>query len=308
MIKDKILTANLGDASISLINVNHPYHVDTIYFKDLILENGESTLTDLEGKIGPTDIIKGRGDEILVLNSYDESLITIDLKKKIITSILRLGRCPVCMKNINNKIYILNCDSNSFSIIDENNNTILEQINLDEKPSDLQVDYKENKIYISNFNGNSISIYNINDNSIETIKLNTQPVRIIVEDSKVFILSYINNGVTNYSCISTLDKVTKTITSHNIIGIYLDFLKLDDHNFLLTNPEDGNLYNYNNWDGKITLKEKLGGMPCKMVWDKEKTIYITDLFYNQVIVYDLINEGIARKIKVGEDPQGIYLL
>lgn len=308
MIKEKIVTVNLGDDSISLININHPYDVDTIYFKDLRLENEESALTQIKGKIGPKDIIKGREDKVLVLNSYDETLITVDLKKKIITSILKLGRCPVCMKSINNRIYILNCDSNSLSIIDENNNTIMEQINLDEKPSDLQVDFKANKIYIANFNGNSISIYDINDNSIETIKLNTQPIRIIVDDSKVFILSYINNGVTNYSCISALKKATKTITSHNIKGIYLDFLKLDEHNFLLTNPEDGNLYNYNNLDGKTTQKEKLGGMPCKMVWDNEKTVYITDLFYNQVIVYDLIEEGIIRKIKVGEDPQGIYLL
>lgn len=309
ILKDKIIiTGNIGDDSISIINLDYPYNVDTYNLKSLKFDVDKDIMNLPKNKFGPRDFCVNYNGNILILNAYDESLMTLDLDNKVVVSMIKLGRFPICMKLFDGKIYILNCDSNSISILDEESYLVIEEIYLDEKPSDLQIDIKENKIYIANSNGGSISVLNIIDNKLETIKLTTQPIRLIIDDSCIFILSYINNGILNYSCMATLYKNTNKILSKSIKGIFLDFIKIDKDNFLLTNPEDGCLYNFNIVDGKLTKGIFLGGMPCRIVMDKNKNIYVTDLINNQVIIIDYKNKKIINKIDVGEDPQGIHLL
>jgi hypothetical protein len=85
---------------------------------------------------------------------------------------------------------------------------------------------------------------------MENIKLNSQPIRIIIDKEDIYVLSYLNNGITNYSALSTINKTFNKITSKNIKGIYIDFIKSGENLFLLSNPEDGYLYKFNNYKGE----------------------------------------------------------
>ena len=225
-----------------------------------------------------------------------------------VLSKIKLGRSPICLRVYDSKIYILNCDSNSLSIFEEDTLIQVEEIYLDEKPSDLQIDNKYRKAYIANANGNSISIISLSDNSMKVNSLNSQPFRLLVRDSYLYILSYINNGAINLSSISVMDMDKKEIKEYKIKGIYTDFIEIMEGEFLLTNPEDGYLYSFDMNTNKLSKKIFLGGMPNKILLDTKMNLYITDLINNQVLVIDYFNEKLLNKINVGKEPQGFILL
>ena len=299
MITNQIITGNIGDDTISIIILDNQNEIDTIDVKSLIRVNG---------RIGPWDLTINEKQQLLILNSYDESLIALDLFTKDILARAKLGRSPVCIRVYNKRIYILNCDSNSLSIMDEDSMILLEEIYLDEKPSDIQIDINTNTAYIANSNGNSISIINLTDNTMNVINITAQPFRLIVERNYIYILSYINNGVINYSSISSMDKVSKEVKEFKIKGVFIDIVMIDNNNFLLTNPEDGYLYNFNLDEKKLSKRIYLGGMPSKIIWDTKNMLYITDLLNSSVLFVDLLQNNIVKKIKVGKEPQGFILL
>lgn len=309
MIKNKLLTTNVGDDSISIIDINSPNNIKNIYLKDLKYKNGGFIANLIRRKMGPLDVVVDENLNLFVLNSYDESVIKVDLVNDTINKIANVGKNPVCIKVFNEKIYVLNCDSNSLSIIDKKTNELIEEIFLGEKPTDLQVDEIENKLYIANSNRNSIIVLNLSDLSIENIKLNSQPIRIIIDKEDIYVLSYLNNGVTNYSALSTINKKYKKITSKDIKGIFIDIINVEGSLFLLSNPEDGYLYKFNNCNGELKRYIFLGGMPNRMEFDYDRNyLYVTDLLNNYVQFIDLEKSMITDKIRVGKDPQGIILL
>lgn len=309
MLKNKLLTTNIGDDSISIVDINSPNNVTNIYLKDLKYKNGGFIANLIRRKMGPLDLIVDEDLNFIILNSYDESVIKVDTDRGFIEKITNVGKNPVCIKIFDGMIYVLNCDSNSLTIVNEKTKELLEEIYLGEKPTDLQIDKTENKLYIANSNRNSITILDLKDLTLENIKLDSQPIRIIIEKEEIYILSYLNNGVTNYSAISTINKTLNRINSKNIKGIFIDIVRVEDDSFLLSNPEDGYIYKFNNDNGELKRYIFLGGMPNRIVFDSDRNyLYVTDLLNNYVLFIDLEKSIITNKTRVGKDPQGIVLL
>lgn len=309
MLKNKLLTTNIGDDSISIVDINSPNNVTNIYLKDLKYKNGGFIANLIRRKMGPLDLIVDEDLNFIILNSYDESVIKVDTDRGFIEKITNVGKNPVCIKIFDGMIYVLNCDSNSLTIVNERTKELLEEIYLGEKPTDLQIDKTENKLYIANSNRNSITILDLKDLTLENIKLDSQPIRIIIEKEEIYILSYLNNGVTNYSAISTINKTLNRINSKNIKGIFIDIVRVEDDSFLLSNPEDGYIYKFNNDNGELKRYIFLGGMPNRIVFDSDRNyLYVTDLLNNYVLFIDLEKSIITNKTRVGKDPQGIVLL
>jgi YVTN family beta-propeller protein len=305
--KNKLITANIGDDSISIMDIETPSNITNVFLKELKYKNGSFIANLIRRKMGPLDLVADENSNLIILNSYEESVISVDINNGYFEKIANVGKNPVCIKIFNGNIYVLNCDSNSLSIIEEKTKELFEEIYLGEKPTDLQIDKAENKLFIANSNRNNITVLNLLDYSIENIKLNSQPIRIIIGKEDIIVLSYLNNGVINFSELSIINKYSKKITSKSIKGIFIDIVKLGEDLFLLTNPEDGYLYKFKNNDLKKYIF--LGGMPNKMVLDDERNyLYVTDLLNNYVLFIDLKKSIITNKIRVGKDPQAIILL
>jgi len=294
----KIITGNIGDDSISFVDYKDPSNVEILYLKELL---------DINNKLGPKAISINKKQQLLVLNSYDESLIILDMYKREVIMKISLGRFPIAIKSHNERVFILNCDSNSLSIFDEHEMLVIEEIYLDEKPSDLQLDIEMNKAYIANTNSNNICIIDLLDYSITKIDLNIEPFRIIIDEEYVYILSNANNGSLGYSSISVLNKETSELCSYKIKGIFIDFVLIEDR-LLLTNPEDGYLYSFSLDDKVIEKYIYLCDMPYRIIWDKSKIVYITDLINNQLLIVDLKKSKITYRVNVGKEPETLYLL
>lgn len=299
LIQNKLITSNIGDDTLSIIDLENNNEIESIDIKSIL---------QIDGRIGPWDLTLNIKNQLLVLNAYDETLFVFGLETKNIIKQVKLGRNPVCIRIYGKKVYILNCDSNSLSILEEESLTQLEEIYLDEKPSDLLIDSIDSKAYIANTNGNSISIIDLLDNTIAVRNINAQPFKLLKSGDNLYILSYINNGITNYSCISEMNIYSKDIKENKIKGIFIDFIMIDENIFLLTNPEDGYLYSYNFFTNILTPKIYLGVMPHKIIFDTKERIYITDSLNNNVLIFNMINESITNKIDVGKEPQGFILL
>ena len=132
----KILIANTGEDSLTIIDESI---YKTIFLSKLIEEKGDNWISE-GNRLGPYDIEIGEKDDVYIANSYDNSIMKIDLQNIKLLGIIKVGKNPTCIKKFRNKIYVANSDSNSISIIDENTFSLIENISVGEKPTDIQID------------------------------------------------------------------------------------------------------------------------------------------------------------------------
>lgn len=295
MVSKRIITGNIGDDTISIIDLNNMENTKKVYLSK-----------NKNYRLGPWDMVMKNHEDLYIVNSFDESLITLNLETFKSSYLKKLGRTPICIRRYNSMLYILNCDSNSLSIIDEDDLTVLEEIPIDEKPSDIQIDESTSQAYIVSTNRSSISRMNLKDNSINTFNIEGQAFKLYLYDSKVYILSYLNNGLTNYSSISIFDSECKMINHYKIKGNYMDLVMYKDV-LLLTNPEDGCLYEFSMIKKTLKRRISLEGMPSKLI-RKGPFLYVSDMINNLVYVIDIINNKIIKRINVGKEPQGFLLI
>lgn len=302
----KILIANTGEDSITLID---SYKCKTIFLPKLIKEK-EDKLTQENNQLGPYDMDIGEEGYIYIVNSYDDSVMKLDIEDIKLLEFIKVGRNPTCIKRFKGKIYVVNSDSNSISIIDENTFSLIEDISVGEKPTDIQIDEDSLKIFISNGNCYTINVFDLNSEKISSITLNKQPVKMVIEDKRLFVLSYINNGVTNYSNLSELEiKDHKTVMSIDLKGIFANFIKIKGEKvFYLSNAEDGYIYRVF-IDNEVNIsKIYLGGMPNNIKWDGISKLYVSNILKNHITIIDKTNNKIIDNIRVGKEPSGILLL
>lgn len=297
----KILVSNIGDDSLNFIDLKTKKLVEKICLKRLM---GKSK------NIGPNHMAIGKDGLLYLINSYDDSLMKIDIEKLTLINWIKVGRYPICLSLFKDKIYVVNSDSNSISIIDENDFTLIEDISLGERPTDMVIDKEGLRIFIANANSHSISILDLNNKEVEDIRLDKQPIKIIIENNRLFVLSYINNGIENYSNLSELgiDR-QETIKSINIKGIFMDMIKIKDKEiFYMLNIDEGHLYRvFIDEEIKIS-KIYLAGMPSSICWDGKNRLYITNSLSDLLTLVDESTQEIICNIKVGKEPNRTLLL
>lgn len=301
----KILVANTGDDSLFFKDNEK---TKTIYLKK-ILKDYDNSYQESE-QLGPYDMVLGEKEIVYITNSYDNSVMKIDIENDKLLKYIKVGRNPTCIRKFNGKIYIANSDSNTISVVDEESFSLIEDISVGEKPTDIEIDEKNLRVLIANGNCFTISILDLSNETISSILLSKHPIKIIIEGKAIFILSYKNNGMTNYSNLSILDMETyKQIMSIDLKGIFGSFIKVKGRlEFYLTNVEDGYVYKIDlNKNMKIS-KTYLGGMPNNIIYDGKNKIYISNILNNDLtVIHTDINE-IIDNFRVGKEPNGILLL
>ena len=297
----KVLVSNIGDDTLDYIDLKTKKLIRKIPLRKLLGENG---------RIGPSNMKMSKDGFLYLVNSYDDSLVKIDINNLTLINYIKVGRYPICLSLLKDKIYVVNSDSNSISIIDENEFTSIENISLGERPTDIAIDKEGYKVFVANANSHSISILDLSNNDMEEIRLDKQPIKIIIEDNRLFILSYINNGMENYSNLSEL-KINgqDTISSMNIKGIFVDLIKIKDKEvFYMLNIDEGYLYRISIGEEIQGSKIYLGGMPSSICWDEKNRLYITNGLSGLLTLVDESNQKIICNIRVGEEPNGTLLL
>jgi YVTN family beta-propeller protein len=303
------LVANTGDDSLTLVSLTDPCDIKTIFLSKLI-EDEEDSSTQENNQLGPFDVILSEEGWIYIANSYDNSIMKIDLENVKLLGFIKVGRNPTCIKCFKGKIYVVNSDSNSISIIDEKTFSLIEDISMGERPTDIKIDEDSLKAFVANGNCYTINVLDLVTEKITSITLSKQPIKIEIEGKRLFVLSYINNGITNYSNLSEMElNDYKTVMSVDLKGIFSNFIKIKGKDiFYLSNVEDGYIYKIAVDDEINISKIYLGKMPSNITWDGKEKLYIADILNDVLTIINEPDSQIINKIRVGHEPNGILLL
>lgn len=297
----KVIVANTGEDTLTYIDLKNRGVIETIELKN----NGN------KGPFfGPYDMVANGKGYIYISNIYDNSIIKLDIKNRKVIDVLHVGSYPTCIKYFQNHLYVTNSDSNSISIIDERNFSLIENISVGEKPIDIEIDEKEMKIYVANSNESSINVIDLISKSNNTIRLDNNPIKIIIEGKYLYILFTINNDTINNSNISIIN--LKTYEKQNLInleGIFSTMLKINSSEIIfLTNIDKGYLYRMDIEKKNLLSKTYLTGMPNKLDWDGQNLLFITNILTDTLTLFDTNENRIIKNIKVGQEPNGILIL
>jgi len=303
----KLIVANTGSDSLSIVDILNNFKVENIS----LLKGWEKEERHIDKpSIGPHQLILSENENIVyTVNSYNNSLFKVNINKKIIEDVIYVGCFPTHLQIFGDFLYITNSDSNSISVIDIENFLLIENISVGEKPHDIKFNKNDGKIYVANNSGYSISVIGQSNHEEETIRMKSNPLHILIDNNKMYILSSLTNGMLN-SNITVLDLEDKrVINSIDITGVAMDMVLIKEEDILfVTNGEDGYLYKLDMANSKVSNSYHIGGMPNGIIWDEENLIFITDALNNSVIVFDYLKGEIIKNIEVGLDPNGLILI
>lgn len=232
--KGNIITANSYSNSISIIDMQAKKEIKNIY-------------------VGahPNDI-KVYKDKAYVICGESNSLIVIDMFTGKIIFELAVGGFPHSIE-VNSEIsrmYVANMEGNSMSIIDCENDRILDNITALEYPTKILLSKDKRVLYIcESYLGRDmdgyISIISVQDNKIiKRIKVNGSPVNLYEEYNRL----YVANISEGYISIVDIEK------SREIKRIFVGGMPTS----IIKNGED--IYIGNNMKGtviKLNLKERI---------------------------------------------------
>ncbi|WP_425448153.1 YncE family protein [Dethiothermospora halolimnae] len=304
----KLLVANSGSDSISIIDLEDDFKCRT-FFLDLYNNDKVNKVSSLPC-LGPHQIIKSQNNkELYSINTYDNSIYKVCIDKQKIKGSLFTGCSPSHGGLLDEYILITNGDSNSISVIDEEEFQLIENISVGEKPHDIKIDKKNNKVYIANSDSYSIDVVNIYDNYQHRIKLPYKPFHIILKEKKIYVLCPQNNGMTE-SAVLIVDRHNEEILKKGYIkGVIMDMAILEEQGFMfITNIDDGYLYKMDMANMEIINKYHLSGMPNNILWDGNDKLFITNALKNQLVIFNILTERVERNIRVGLEPNGLLLL
>lgn len=307
-LKEKIIIANTGDDTLTCINLLDKKTDKVIHLKETISDD-TNTILDTPS-IGPWDMIYDGYKFLYCTSAYDNSVFKIDIISGNLVDKLYVGSFPTSIKAFNNRIFIANSDSNSISVVDENEFYLIENIPVGEKPIDIEIDEVQKKLYIANSNGNSINIVDLEEYKNQTIRLKNNPIKMILEDEYMYILYSVNNGTINNSNISIMN--LKNYREDEIIqlkGIFTTMLKLNDKEIVfITSIDEGYICRLDIEKRNLLSKTKLMGMPNRIKWDGDNIIFITDIAKDILYFFDIEENRLIDYIKVGREPGGILII
>ncbi len=306
LLENKLVVANTGSDSISIINIDTYSLSDTIFLCELTKVKEKTTSNG--PFIGPHHICFNNDNIIYSANSYNNSVYKINIESKKIEDMVYVGSFPSHLVLHNGYIYVTNSDSNSISIIEEKGFNIIENISVGERPHDIKLNKTNNKLYISNNSGYSIDMIDLNLNTQNRIRLKYNPVHIVVEDDTIFVLSPPSNGMIDSKLILYSLKEQKVFKEINVQGVIVDLVTLEDKKTAyVTNVEDGNLYEIDLLQCKIKSVHFIGGMPNNIIRINDE-FYISDALNNRIAIFNYKQGRIINSINVGIEPNGLIII
>jgi YVTN family beta-propeller protein len=199
-------------------------------------------------------------------NSITKDIVyVIDGSSNTVDTTIPIGIHPlgIAVNSFTNKIYVTNFESHTVSVIDGNNNTVIDTIFIGPNsfPSAVAVDMNKNIVYVTNTWKDTISVINGNTNTIiNNIPVGNAPRSITVDQYShyVFVINIIENTV------SVIDGNTKTVIDTVLVG--------DNPWKITAHPSYGKVYVTNRYSNTVSVISPLGTSVCSQDniqhWDK----------------------------------------
>ncbi|MFQ5561877.1 MAG: YncE family protein [Nitrospinota bacterium] len=212
------------------------------------------------------------GLTLYVANSGSDYISVINRFENRVVKILNVGKSPteIVLDKLEERLYVLNSQSRTVTMINTNDNNILDQITLASgvKPTDMAFipddnQTNEGKLYITNSVSNDVSVLDTEKRSqVKVINVGTSPEHIVPVPERNEL--YVSNAGDN--TVSVIDSLNDNV--------------------------------------KATLK--MSSRPADLFLHDEE-LYVLERQINQATVIDLASKKVSRVFSVGDDPvSGLY--
>ena len=204
--------------------------------------------------------------------------------------------------------YIPNASSNTVSVMNTTNNSIVTNILVGTFPTGICISQDGTKAYVTNYNSNNVSVINtITNTVITTISVGTNPAGICVspDGTKVYVGNATNNNV------SIINTATNTVTGTIAVGndpVGGVSMSGDGTKVYVTNYSSNTVSVINTLTNAVTATIQVGNGPKGICFSPDGSIlYVTNSISNNVSVVNTLNNTVIATVTVGTSPQGITI-
>lgn len=290
---------NVGDGTISIINVENQELIDTIKIENEV-SHGIATTSD-GSRFYTGDLDKGK---LFVYDVKNKSLIkTIDTGKRIhgidITPDGKYVLLASGALEVDDKY-------NYIQIIDTNTNEVTKTIKSDAK-SPAHIDFtKDSKLaFVSNVMSNNISIIDLNKAEIiDTVKVGIMPNETeLSPDNEFLYVANVQEGSISVVDVNKREEVGKIKVSPGTHGVAVT----NDGKYVwTTNRFSKSIAIVDIHDKRIVKTISVDGEPNHVsITPEGNYAYVTNLQSNNLLIIDTSNFEIVKEIKIGIAPHEI---
>jgi YVTN family beta-propeller protein len=210
-----------------------------------------------------------------------------------------------------NLVYVANEDSNTVSVIDGNNNTIVSEVTVGTSPIDISANPNTNLVYVANEDSNTVSVMDGKTNKkVKDILLSDDSLVFSNSDSPVALdLNPITNMlyVANYAeSVFVINATTNTVTKKiDFIEDFISDLKVNPNTntIYLASGFDNIIYAINTTTNQIVKEVKVAGAPYSLAVNLETNIvYAANIDSNRISVIDGTTGILLKSIIIGAYP------
>ena len=262
---------------------------------------------------GPMGMAIDAGQDVLyVVNSVSRSISVVDIKSlKVIDNIpLTMGIRPTDVvfvpdadSLIDGKIYVINRDSNSVTVIDALKRRVLKTISVGTSPSAIVSDTERKEVYVSNERSNTMSIIStVNDSLITDVVVGNRPTGLVLRRDKdmIYVLNEASNSISVVSPSLRKSVGTISVTAPPARGV-----EGFNGRLFITDASADTVKFFNSFD-VLTDSVGSGVKPMNLAGDEQRNrLYVTNYGEDTVSLIDPIGEAMVKKLTVGEKPYGV---
>jgi len=222
---------------------------------------------------------------------------------------LAVGREPVglAINSTTNRIYVASLGTNTVTVIDGSNDTIITTIPVGNGPQNVAVDEGRNLIYVTNFNSNSVSVIDGATNTVTgTIPVGTLPFGVAVNHSSGGYNVFVSNSGDN--TVSVIDGMTEQVVATIPVGLGPLGVAADPNTgeTFVANEFGPSVTVINNSDLTIPATIPVGTRPYYLAVEIiGGHVYVTNSGSGTVSVIDESTNAVTQAVQVGAQPLGI---
>lgn len=289
-----IIVCNTGSDSLSR------FDCETTKIEELKLTIGEKSF-------GPHELCVYK-DNILVVNSYNNTISVIDLKEFKEKSNLYIGSHPNDIVSYYNKVYVACGDLNSLIVYDMDNKQLEFEIPTGIFPHNIQLFEEKKLAFVCNMGEDSLSVIDYKENKeLIKIKVGHIPIKSIISKNKKYLYVVVSNlgyevkGSIVVISLKNLEVLKRVNVGFAPVDIYEDEGYLYLSNFCDKYVSIINLESLNEEN-----RYEINGMPRGVLKDKE-FLYIGDYLKGVLHVIDMKTKK-RKVITIGKEPNAMTIL
>jgi YVTN family beta-propeller protein len=203
--------------------------------------------------------------------------------------------------------YISNADSNTVSVIDTSNNTVVATIAVGNSPFGVAINPDGTRAYVANAFSSDISVIDTSNNTvIATVALANTPYGVAITPDGT--RAYVTNPVSN--SVSVIDTSNNTVVATIAVGSipYGVAITPDGSRAYITNNQEDSVSVIDTSTNTVVATVPVGTFPYGVAVNPDGTrVYLANEFSGDVSVIDTSTNTVVATVPIGNAPYGVAI-